>query len=335
MKKFSTLFIGLLLPFVSSALTTVYTTGQSYGDEWTGWSAPVMTGVTSNAVNSGTDVWAFNGTGGTPYTIQTYRQFSINSNELYINLFAQAQNSTIVLEVSLDNVTYTTVATTSWGGGFTSQAVYAAGIDAGATNFYLRIKATGTFAGGQTAFTNLKIEANNLSTNSVSISPLTTQNILIGANGTMLTATETPAAVSRQWKYSTVSGAGYVVFSSPQTGLTYTPNFATAGTYYVICESNYGGGDLQQSSEVRINVTAPAAVEEFTLGSSIFYTGGILEIKSLIQQYNVQVYDINGQLIVSEQNMKSYDFSAHNAGIYFVTFQYEGQRKTVKIANVR
>ncbi len=88
-----------------------------------------------------------------------------------------------------------------------------------------------------------------------SVSPTATQTISVGENGTQLTVSETPTATSREWKYSTTSGSGYVSFSPAQTGTTYTPSFDVAGTYYLVCESSYNSGSVSAiSNEVQINV---------------------------------------------------------------------------------
>lgn len=94
----------------------------------------------------------------------------------------------------------------------------------------------------------------NLAASVNSIAPTTQQNLEPGQNGAQLTVTESPAGSSREWKYSTTSGSGYVSFSSPETGLTYTPNFAAAGTYYVVCVSQIGASSLT-SNEVTVVVT--------------------------------------------------------------------------------
>jgi plastocyanin len=91
--------------------------------------------------------------------------------------------------------------------------------------------------------------------NVAAIAPTAVQNIEINQAGTTLTVTETPSAAgSREWKFSTTSGSGYMSFSSDEFGLTYTPLFATAGTYYVVCESDFNG-DFVVSNEVQINVS--------------------------------------------------------------------------------
>jgi plastocyanin len=91
--------------------------------------------------------------------------------------------------------------------------------------------------------------------NTVEINPATEQIIAVNEAGTVLTATEGPnAATTREWKYSTTSGSGYVAFLTDEFGLTYTPLFDTPGTYYVVCESDFNG-DIVLSNEVTVNVT--------------------------------------------------------------------------------
>lgn len=95
--------------------------------------------------------------------------------------------------------------------------------------------------------------------NLVSVDPPATQNINSGVDGTTLTVTSTPNAavtttITQEWKYSSTSGSGYTSFGSPETGTTYTPNFATAGIYYVVCEVDFGT-EVITSNEVEIVVT--------------------------------------------------------------------------------
>lgn len=87
----------------------------------------------------------------------------------------------------------------------------------------------------------------------ITVSPTALQTIVAGTNGTVLTATEAAPSTSREWKYATVSGGPYSSFSPTETNLTYTPNFATAGTYYVVAEGVFGPTTLT-TAEVQINV---------------------------------------------------------------------------------
>ncbi len=105
-----------------------------------------------------------------------------------------------------------------------------------------------------------------------SIAPSASQTVPANTNGTTLTVTESPAATSREWKYATTSGGPYSGFSTAQTGSTYVPNFATAGTYYVVCVSTYPGGQTTTSTEVVINVVSneitPSTSQSLLVGVS-------------------------------------------------------------------
>ncbi|MBK9192533.1 MAG: PCMD domain-containing protein [Crocinitomicaceae bacterium] len=139
--------------------------------------------------------------------------------------------------------------------------------------------------------------------NTVTISPSATQNLLVGQNGTLLTATETPsAASSREWKFSTVSGSGYTSFGTAETGLTYTPNFGALGTYYIICESDFSG-DVQISNEVTIMVPSAAGINEENLQFNIFNNGSDVNVLMSDIQSNTlfSVFSLDGKLIYSDQ----------------------------------
>lgn len=112
-----------------------------------------------------------------------------------------------------------------------------------------------TLFGNSVTSNEVEINVSVAVNNDVSIAPNSTQNLIENQAGTDLTASETPnSADSREWMYTTTSGSGYTSFSPTETGLSYTPEFATAGTYYVVCVSDFGGGDIVTSDEVEINV---------------------------------------------------------------------------------
>jgi hypothetical protein len=86
------------------------------------------------------------------------------------------------------------------------------------------------------------------------ITPASSQSILAGVNGNILTVTENFTATSREWKYSTTSGTGYQSFTTAETGATYTPNFVNNGNYYVVVESELNGlTTLSNEVEVSVN----------------------------------------------------------------------------------
>ncbi|MBK6527385.1 MAG: hypothetical protein IPG07_18615 [Crocinitomicaceae bacterium] len=103
MKKLYTLLFSSLLALAGQSQTTEYTTGQGYADAWTGWSTPVTTGTTGSSIN-GANVYTFSGTNGVAHTIEIYRQFTINSNDLDLYLAATTQNATVSIWHSTDNV---------------------------------------------------------------------------------------------------------------------------------------------------------------------------------------------------------------------------------------
>lgn len=107
--------------------------------------------------------------------------------------------------------------------------------------------------------------------NLVVVTPGAPQSISMGVDGDLLTVEETPnaavvAEITREWKYSTTPGTGYVSFGAPETGMTYMPNFAVADIYYVICETDFGT-EVVISNEVEIAVIDPA-VNSVTISPS-------------------------------------------------------------------
>lgn len=105
-----------------------------------------------------------------------------------------------------------------------------------------------------------------------SIAPNTAQTIAAGTNGTQLSAAESAGATGREWKYATVSGGPYSLFSPTQTGTDYTPNFAAAGTYYVVVSTTYPGGLSVTSNEVTVNVVgnsvSPASTQSLLVSTN-------------------------------------------------------------------
>jgi predicted aspartyl protease len=95
-----------------------------------------------------------------------------------------------------------------------------------------------------------------------SIAPTTTQTINTSTNGTTLTVTEASTPTSRQWYYSTASGGPYSNSISGATSTTYIPNFATAGTYYIVCVSTFPCATVT-SNQVQVTVLTPS----ITLGT--------------------------------------------------------------------
>ncbi|OFY65607.1 MAG: hypothetical protein A2Y71_16695 [Bacteroidetes bacterium RBG_13_42_15] len=86
-----------------------------------------------------------------------------------------------------------------------------------------------------------------------SVAPAGEQVLDLNQDGAVLTVTESAVPASRQWKYSTVSGGPYNQVIAGATGTTYTPNFSSLGTYFVVCESVYNL-NTYTTNEVKIRV---------------------------------------------------------------------------------
>ena len=135
------------------------------------------------------------------------------------------------------------------------------------TGYRIRVISSNPAINGSANTANLTI---NLAANS--IAPTSTQNINAGVNGTTLTVTEQSTPTSRTWYYGTTTGGPYST-SLGTTTISYTPNFAGQGTYYIVCISNYPCASIT-SNQVQINVTATVTTGMFNgspycAGSSI------------------------------------------------------------------
>jgi hypothetical protein len=88
----------------------------------------------------------------------------------------------------------------------------------------------------------------------VTISPATAQSITTD-QAVSFSATETPAATSRQWKYGTTVGS---YTTNGGTTLTYSFAPTTPGTYYVVLQSTFAGCGVVTSNPTPVTVTSPA-----------------------------------------------------------------------------
>lgn len=175
-------------------------------------------------------------------------------------------------------VALTTVSSTA-----TSVTATVAGSTANGTGYRVRVvNADGTIGTVSAAFA--------VQNASVSIAPTAPQNLNTGANGATLTATETPAAVSRQWFVSTTSGSGYTAIGGA-TGLTYVPNFTAPGVYYVVVQSVYSSCGTLTSNEVPFNVTTPTLTATPTSLAGFATTAGSAS--------QAQTYALTGTALVS------------------------------------
>lgn len=118
-----------------------------------------------------------------------------------------------------------------------------------------------------------------VTTTTTSIAPSATQNIPVSTNGTTLTVAEgTNVVNSRVWKFGTTSGGPYPT-STGVTATSYTPNFTSAATYFVVCETTYGGpcNATINSNQVQVTVTSNT-ITTGTVSGSPFCTGASFSV---------------------------------------------------------
>ena len=245
MKKLFTLLM-VSAAFSSNAQTTVYETGQTYGDDWTGWSAVLTSGVTSDSYSANT--WTFQVSG--TYDIEITRQFSINSQDLDIYWSCTASSATAEVLHSTDGSTWSSVQTLSYGSSFGLSTMVIPTFNPTQETFYLKLKMSGTPTSGPMSciYNNMYIDAD---------------------------------------------------LNNPFPG---------------------GGG---------------ANVEEYDLAASVIYSGGLLQIITALQGYTVNIYNISGQLIKTDINLKNFDFGSYKSGVYLVNVLSEdGKSKTFKISHL-
>jgi hypothetical protein len=132
-----------------------------------------------------------------------------------------------------------------------------------------------------------------------SIAPAAAQSIKENENGAMLTVTEVGSATSRQWLFSTTSGSGYLSFATAETGTTYTPKFATAGVYYVVCESVVDG-ITGRSNEVAITVSKATGIDDVSEGKFKAFpnpSNGEITFSFPEAGGKLEIVDINGRVV--------------------------------------
>ncbi|MCB2408983.1 T9SS type A sorting domain-containing protein [Hymenobacter lucidus] len=153
----------------------------------------------------------------------------------------------------------------------------------------------------------------------VAVAPATTQNLITNTNGAPLTATETPAAITRQWYYSAVSNGSTTAIAGA-TGTSYTPNFPTAGSYYVTVVSTFAACGSVTSNEVLVTVTAPVA--------TLTATPNALTLDATIGQSTVRNYQLEGSNLAANASV---NVSSNNAS---VTFSIDGGSSYVATATL-
>ncbi len=158
----------------------------------------------------------------------------------------------------------------------------------------------------------------------VSIAPADDQAILELTPGTALTVTETATADSREWKSSATSGSGYTSIVPPASGASYTPLFATEGTYYVVCASTFGTKTIN-SNEVKIVVSKDVAVEDNMARTISMYPNPAHNSFYLdagdYTSYNVKISDMTGRTVLARDfaNVNGpQKIELNKQGIYFV-----------------
>lgn len=161
-----------------------------------------------------------------------------------------------------------TLSSTSAG---TINGVIPAGTPTG-TGYRVRVIATTPYQAANDNGTDITI---NLAANS--IAPASNQTIPAGVSGIPIVVTETSVATSRVWKFSTTAGGPYSNFTPSVTDTSYTPNFANAGIYYVVCESAFGNLNAR-SNEVTIEVVKNQVSPGGTQSLLIAQTGNTLTV---------------------------------------------------------
>ncbi len=189
-----------------------------------------------------------------PYSIDG--GFDFNSDNVF-TAYLSDETGSFTNELAIGTLNYTA--------GDTIIATIPAGTTPG-TAYRVRVKASNPALTSNDNGTDLTIN-----TATVEITPTDEQTFYIGQTGTELTVSETPAAASREWKYSTTQGSGYVSFSPAQTGTTYTPAFGVAGTYYLVCESTILSS-VVTSNEVTVNVLSSEITTGTITGSPFVVT---------------------------------------------------------------
>lgn len=166
----------------------------------------------------------------------------------------------------------------------------------------------------------------------INVTPSADQVIDENANGTALSLTETPTADAREWLYSTTQGGPYMSFTTPETGATYTPNFATAGTYYVTATANYGGDVFDANNEVMITVNAVAnGIEDATNVALVYAYNNTIQIASELQNAQVNVYDLNGKVLSKANFSNNTTLNVNYKGIVLVQIVTAEGNYTTKV----
>jgi plastocyanin len=209
-----------------------------------------------------------------------------------------------------------------------------------ATTYTANFPATGVYY----IVCNSEYESKNIFSNEVELevvnielSPSSNQTINMNTDGTTISVTETGSVDSREWMYTTTSGDGYTSFDQSETGTSYTPNFASAGTYYVVCATVFSGVTIY-SDEISVTVSGNPGINNTELNNLAVYpnptTGKFRIQEELNGKYRVDAYNSQGKLVLSEEYNGldgAQEFSLNDKGIYVINLVTPDYIKTTKL----
>ncbi|WP_158275677.1 T9SS type A sorting domain-containing protein [Marinilabilia rubra] len=163
------------------------------------------------------------------------------------------------------------------------------------------------------------------------IEPENEQSIAINKDGLTLTVTEFPTQTSREWKYKTSEGGPWTSFSVAETSESYTPNFSSAGTYYIACFSKIGG-NTYESNTVSITVNVSSSINSLEhYGIKMFPnpSNGYFTVQQDDILESISVYTIEGKLIYLNANVstESTFITVPTKGIHTIILKTKDGRK--------
>ena len=111
----------------------------------------------------------------------------------------------------------------------------------------------------------------------VSIAPATTQQLTMNEMGTPIDLDATLAYQGSEWLFATTPGGPYASFVPAETGMAYTPQFANAGTYYIVAQVNYGPYSLI-SNEVLVEVSPTIGINSAFRAQNLAFAANQLNV---------------------------------------------------------
>jgi hypothetical protein len=131
-----------------------------------------------------------------------------------------------------------------------------------------------------------------ISTDKVTLSPAGKQFLRLGQLTGAVSVIEVGTATSREWKYTTTPGEGYMSFDPVQTGTTLSASLPTIGNYYIVCESVVDGISLRSKElEVLVMKTSDGAM-------NLTWTGAVDNKVENIFNWNPYAYINKNNAIV-------------------------------------